>query len=72
MKKTYSTREAAAKIGVAFITVKRWIRQKKIVPSIAVPMGGGRTLWRWSEADIIKARKIDRTPGRKPKKGRAK
>ena len=65
---TYSTREAAAKIGVAFITVKRWIAQKKIVPSTAVPMGGGRTLWRWSEADIIKARKIDQTPGRKPKK----
>jgi len=72
MKKTYSTSEAAARIGIAFRTVNRWLADGKIKPSVAVPMGGGRTLWRWSQADIIKARKIDRTPGRKPKKGRVK
>jgi predicted site-specific integrase-resolvase len=70
MKKTYSTREAAAKIGVAFITVNRWIRQKKIVPSIAFPIGAGqKTMWRWTEGDIARARRIDQTPGRKPKAG---
>ncbi len=69
MKKTvtYSTREAAAKIGVALRTVNRWLADGKIRPAVAVPMGGGRTLWRWSKADIAKARKIDRTPG--PKAG---
>jgi transposase len=69
MKKamTYSTREAAAKIGVALRTVNRWLADEKIRPSVAVPMGGGRTLWRWSKVDIAKARKIDRTPG--PKAG---
>jgi len=72
MKKTYSTREAAAKMGVALRTVSRWLADGKIKPSVTVPMGGGRTLWRWSTADIAKARKIDRTPGRKPKKGRVK
>ena len=69
MKKTHSTREAAAKIGVALRTVNRWLADGKIKPSVAVPMGGGRTLWRWSKADIAKGRKIDRTPGRKPKGG---
>jgi excisionase family DNA binding protein len=68
VKKTYSTREAAAKIGVGMRTVSRWLADGKIKPSMAVPMGGGRTLWRWSEADIARARKIDQTPGRKPKK----
>jgi hypothetical protein len=70
MKKpvTYSTREAAAKIGVAMRTVSRWLADEKIEPSVAVPMGGGKTLWRWTDADISRARKIDQTPGRKPKK----
>jgi len=67
MKKTYSTREAAAKIGVALRTLNRWLADGKIRPSVAVPMGGGRTLWRWSAVDLIRARKIDRTPG--PKAG---
>jgi len=69
MKKTYSTREAAAKIGVALRTVNRWLTDGKIKPSVAVPMGGERTLWRWTKADIARASKIDRTPGRKPKRG---
>ena len=69
MKKTYSTSEAAKKIGVALRTINRWLADGKIRPSVAVPMGGGRTLWRWTEADIARARKIDRTPGPKPKGG---
>jgi len=64
---TYSTREAAAKIGVALRTINRWLADGKIKPAVAVPMGGGRTLWRWSKADIARARKIDSTPG--PKAG---
>ena len=68
MTKTYSTREAAGKIGVALRTVSRWLTDGKIKPSVFVPMGGGRTLWRWSKADIDKARKIDSTPG--PKAGK--
>ena len=72
MKKTYSTSEAADKIHVSFRTVNRWLADGKIRPSVAVPMGGGRTLWRWTEADIAWARKIDSTPGRKPKNRRSK
>lgn len=69
MKRTYSTSEAAKKIGVSLRTINRWLAGGKIKPSVAVPMGGGRTLWRWSEADIARARKIDRKPGPKPKAG---
>ena len=69
MKKTYSTSEAADKIGVALRTLNRWLADDKVKPAVSVPMGGGRTLWRWSKVDIAKARKIDRTPGPKPKGG---
>jgi hypothetical protein len=70
--RTFSTREACEQIGVTRITLVRWIAQKKIVPSISLPMGAGRNLWRWTAADVRRARKIDQTPGRKPKKGRVK
>ena len=66
--RTYSTREVCGLVGVTRITLVRWIAQKKIVPSIAVPMGGGKTLWRWTESDVARARKIDQTPGRKKSK----
>ena len=69
MKRTYSTSEAAKKIGVSLRTINRWLAGGKIKPFVAVPMGGGRTLWRWSEADIARARKIDSTPGPKPRAG---
>jgi excisionase family DNA binding protein len=72
MSETYSTSEAADKIGVSFRTVNRWLADGKIKPSVSVPMGGGRTLWRWTQADIARARKIDSTPGRKAKNRRAK
>jgi hypothetical protein len=58
MKKTYSTQQAAAKIGVGFRTVNRWLALGLIRPSMAIPIGGGRTLWRWTDADIAKGRKV--------------
>jgi predicted site-specific integrase-resolvase len=68
MQKTFSTAQAARKIGVGFRTLNRWLDLGKIRPSIAVPMGGGRTLWRWTDADIAKARKVKaaQKPGPKP------
>lgn len=73
MQKTYSTAQAARKIGVGFRTLNRWLDLGKIRPSVAVPMGGGRTLWRWTDADIAKGRKVKaaQKPGPKPgRKGR--
>jgi predicted site-specific integrase-resolvase len=70
VKKTYSTQQAAGKMGVSFRTLNRWLALGLIRPSLAVPMGGGRTLWRWTEADIAKGRKVKaaQKPGPKAKR----
>ena len=57
-KKTYSTRQAAAKMGVSFRTLNRWLALGRIKPSRAVEMPARRTLWLWSEADIAKGRRV--------------
>jgi hypothetical protein len=73
-KKTYSTQQAAKKMGVSFRTLNRWLALELIRPSVAVPIGGGRTLWRWSDADILRGRKVKATvkPGPKPPRKRTK
>jgi predicted site-specific integrase-resolvase len=70
MKKTYSTQQAAKRIGVSFRTLNRWLASGLIRPSVAIPMGGGRTLWRWTEIDIARGRKVNATqrPGPKVKR----
>ncbi len=70
MKKTYSTERAAALIGVSFRTLNRWLALKLIRPSQAIPMGGGHTLWRWTDADLARGRKVKATqrPGPKTKR----
>lgn len=72
MKKTYSTPLAAKKIGVSFITVHRWLKAGKIRPQ-GIPLDG-RTLWRWTDADIAKGRKVKaaQKPGPKAKPKKAK
>jgi predicted site-specific integrase-resolvase len=68
-KKTYSTPQAAQKIGVSFPTLHRWLRDGKIRPSIAIPVDK-RTLWAWTDADIAKGRRVKaaQKPGPKPKR----
>lgn len=70
MKKNYSTRQAATKMRVSFRTLNRWLSMGKVKASIAIPLGGGRTLWRWTDADIAKARKVKaaQKPGPKPRR----
>lgn len=73
MQKTYSTAQAARKLGIGLRTLKRWLAQGKLKASIAVPMAGNRTLWRWTHADIARGRKVKaaQKPGPKPRrKGR--
>jgi hypothetical protein len=74
MKKTWSTQQAAKKMGVSFRTLNRWLALELIRPSVAVPIGGGRTLWRWTDADISRGRKVKSTvkPGPKPPRKRKK
>jgi predicted site-specific integrase-resolvase len=74
MKKTYSTQQAAKKMGASFRTLNRWLALGKIRPSTAIKMPGGRTLWLWNDADIAKGRKVKATqrpgPKAKPRKGK--
>jgi len=71
-KKTYSTRQAAAKMRVSFRTLNRWLADGKIKASRAIHMPDGHTLWLWSTTDIAKGRKVKaaQSPGPKPKAGR--
>ena len=68
MKKIYGTPQAAKLIGVSFATIHRWLRDKKIRPQ-GIPLGDGRILWRWTDADIAQGRKVKaaQKPGPKAK-----
>ena len=70
MVKTYGTLEAAKLIGVSRITLHRWLKAKKIRPQ-AIPLGAGRILWRWTDRDIARAKRVkaEQRPGPKPKGG---
>lgn len=69
--KTYSTPQAAKKLGVSFRTLNRWLNIGRIKPSVGIPFSDGRKLWRWTDADIAKGRKVKavQKPGPKPKAG---
>jgi len=65
--KTQSTRQAAKAVGISWITLRR--------PSKSLPFDG-RTLWRWTDADVEKLRRYKdahyrkgrgRKKGEKPK-----
>ena len=68
-KKTYSTRQAAAKMRVSFRTLNRWLADGKIKPSTAIKLPTGRTLWLWTDRDIAKGRKVKAAQKPGPKAG---
>ena len=68
-QKTYTTREAAKRVGVSHQTLRDWIEAGEVAPkSIAV---GKMAIRLWTEADIAEARKFRGTlkpgPRSKPK-----
>ena len=76
--RTYSTKQAARRAGIHWVTLHRWLADKnvraKIRPSVAVRMNG-TTLWRWTKADVERVRKYKaghyrKGRGRKPKRKR--
>jgi predicted site-specific integrase-resolvase len=74
---TCSTKQAAKRVGIHWVTLLRWLAAKKIRPSVAVPIDRGRTLWRWTEKDIAKLEKLKQATyrkgrGRKPKRKKKK
>lgn len=67
--KTYSTQQAARKAGIHVVTLRRWLAAGEFRPSVAVPMAG-RTLWRWTSADVEKLKRYrEQFGGRWPKEG---
>jgi len=73
MKKTHTTVEAAARIGVSRQTLQTWITEGKIIPPRKIEVGR-MTVRLWSESNIEKARKLvnPQKPGPKPKKKKSK
>jgi hypothetical protein len=53
----YSTREAAKKLGLSLITLKRYIAARKVPAPPAAQVGGIRVR-PWSDKDIERVRKI--------------
>jgi predicted site-specific integrase-resolvase len=66
-KKTYSTPQAAQKIGVSFPTLHRWLRDGKIRPQ-GIPLAG-RTVWIWRDADIAEGKRVKAAQKPGPKAG---
>jgi hypothetical protein len=69
--KTYSTKETARTLGVHFITLQRWVTKAKVRPSQKIRQNGF-TLWRWTEADVEKAKKYKQENYRKGRGRKAK
>lgn len=67
--RTYSTSEAAREIGLSLRQLNRWLRDDLVKPTVAVPIGAGRTLWRWTPADIRRAKRLVGTFRPGPKRG---
>jgi|HubBroStandDraft_6_1064221.scaffolds.fasta_scaffold2230401_1 hypothetical protein len=69
MKGTFSTREAAEKLGVTILTLQRHVAAKT-VDAPAIVKVGGVAVRLWTNRDIEKARKVllGTKPGRKKKK----
>jgi hypothetical protein len=55
--KTYSTRDAAKKLGIAMSTLSRHIRLKKVEAPKSVT-SGGMTIHLWTEAEIEHVRHL--------------
>jgi predicted site-specific integrase-resolvase len=51
--KTCSTKEAALRADVHFITIQRWVSDGKVSPSERIKQGRF-TLWRWTDSDVEK------------------
>ena len=57
--KTYSTKQAAARAGIHFITLQRWVSEGKVHPSQRIKQNGF-ALWRWTDSDVARVRRYKR------------
>jgi len=71
---TYSTKEAARRVGIHWVTLLRWQAAGKVSASQYIGMNGGKH-WRWTARDIAKVNKYKKRhfregQGKKSKKVR--
>jgi hypothetical protein len=69
--KTYSTKEAARKARIHWVTLLRWQADGKVTASEQLGMNGGKH-WRWTSGDIVKIRKYKKHNFRKGQGRRSK
>jgi len=56
--KTYSSREAAKKLGISLMTLQRYIADGNWIKAPKLQIVGGVKLRPWTERDIERARKL--------------
>jgi len=71
LSRTYSTKEAAGKVGVHWMTLHKWLAAGKIRPSSQLDMNGGKH-WRWTSKDIAKIKRYKKEHFREGQGRRAK
>jgi predicted site-specific integrase-resolvase len=69
--KTCSTKEAAKRAGIHFITLQRWVSQDKVRPSQRIRQDGFK-LWRWTDSDVERIQKYKAANYRKGRGRKAK
>jgi len=55
---TYSTREAARKLGITGVALGRYVKKGKVQPPVHTAKAGVRTIQMWTEEDIERVRKL--------------
>lgn len=67
-EKTYTTKEAAAKVGVSYQTLHNWVNRGRI-PAPKLINVGQKSIYLWTKANIERARNFKGTlkMGRRPK-----
>jgi predicted site-specific integrase-resolvase len=69
--KTYSTKQAAAKAEIHWVTLHRWLARGSVRASDSIRMNGTK-LWRWTESDVEKIKKYKQENYRKGRGRKAK
>ena len=70
MKKFYTTKQVAKKIGAGYQTMLRWLYSKKLAEPERLMLGGA-SIRLWTEADLQRARryKVEGAAKRRARKG---
>ncbi len=55
---TYSTREAAKKLGITGVALGRYVKLGKVAPPANTAKAGTRTIQLWTDADVERVRKL--------------